>query len=62
MSLHNEKIHTQNDLIRALSLSLRERDVGLLTLCSETVSGWIIDSETREVYESLIESVLEEIL
>ncbi len=58
----NEKIYTQNGLIRALAHALQERDMDVLTLCSETVAGWMIDEETKESYNLLIAAVLEEIL
>jgi hypothetical protein len=61
MSVHN-KIYTQNDLIKALAYALQRKDMDVLTLCSETAAGWIVDKETKESYDLLIASILEEIL
>jgi len=56
------KIYNQNDLTRAIAYALQRKDMDVLTLCSETVAGWIIDDETKESYDLLIAAVLEEVL
>lgn len=52
-----EIIRTQYDLTLALAEVLKNRDIELLEVCSNSVNQWLVDDHTKESLSRLIEEI-----